>query len=128
MDSPKARLQFRRGDIFAIAFVLALAAAVSAFFWFPGQSGEVLVELRQDGQLLGQYPLTQDRTVTVGGEYTNTVVIENGAVWVETATCPGADCVHSGKISDPGRSIVCLPNRLEIRLVGGAGEVDMVVG
>lgn len=128
MEISRARLRFRRGDICAIAFVLVLAAAVSAFFLIPSQSQEVFVEIRQDGKLLGQYPLSQDRTVTIGGEYANTVVIENGAVWVEAATCPGADCVHSGKISAAGRSIVCLPNRLEIRLIGEAGDVDMVVG
>ncbi|MBQ8917117.1 MAG: NusG domain II-containing protein, partial [Oscillospiraceae bacterium] len=46
---------------------------------------------------------------------------------IAQSTCPGEDCVHSGWISSPGRSVVCLPNRVEIRITGSS-EVDFVVG
>ena len=42
--------------------------------------------------------------------------------------CPGEDCVHSGWIKASGRSIVCLPNKVEIRIVGQSDDVDFVVG
>lgn len=58
-----------------------------------------------------------------------TVIVEDEAVWVESSGCPGQDCVHSGRIYTSGQVIVCLPNRVEIRLVGGVpSDVDMVVG
>jgi len=46
---------------------------------------------------------------------------------IAESTCPGNDCVHSGKIHSAGRSIVCLPNRVEIRITGES-DVDYVVG
>ena len=93
----------------------------------PAQSG-AQVEIYKDGKLHSSYPLDADRSIDIGGEYHNTVVIEGGRVCVAQSDCPGADCVHSGSISDVGRSIVCLPNGLEIRVVGSDADVDLVVG
>lgn len=124
------RLAFRKGDLFALSAVVLLAMVIAAVFLFPGaQSQTVTVEIWQNGRLIEALPLSENKTVTVGGDYQNTVVIRDGAVWVEESTCPGGDCVRSGKISASGRTLVCLPNRLEVRLVGGVpGDVDMVVG
>ena len=84
----------------------------------------------QDGVLQAEYPLAVNREFVVGGAYHNTVCIENGRVCILDADCPGQDCVKSGWQQESGRSIVCLPNRLELRLVGGSGapEVDGVTG
>ena len=60
-------------------------------------------------------------------EYTNKIVCENGSISVTESTCPGGVCVSSGSISEAGRSIVCLPNRVEIRITGSS-DVDVVVG
>ena len=61
--------------------------------------------------------------------WAGTAALGDGAVAVTASDCPGNDCVHSGWISAAGRSIVCLPNRLEVRITGGAGDgVDAVTG
>ena len=62
----------------------------------------------------------------IGGAYINRVEVRDGRIAIVDSDCPGEDCVHSGWISRPGRSIVCLPNRLEIR-VTGTSDVDFVV-
>lgn len=122
-------LSFRRGDFLALGLVLLLAVCVGFFFLPSTEHTGLTVEIRQNGVLQGSYPLSEDRTITVTGDYTNVIAIRDGAVWVEETDCPGGDCIHSGKIRTSGRAIVCLPNRVEIRLVGGAaGEIDMVVG
>ena len=56
-------------------------------------------------------------------------VICDGKAAILESTCPGEDCVHSGWISQTGRSVVCLPNRAEVRIEGvsGADDVDAVV-
>lgn len=126
----KPYLSFRRGDLLAAALILLLALGLGLFFLGLGAgSASVTVEIRRDGQLVEAVPLTQNKTVTVEGDYTNVIVVEDGAVWMEDSDCPGADCVRSGRISGAGRAIVCLPNRVEVRLVGGEPDsVDMVVG
>ena len=134
MDAaPKNRdpLAFRKGDLLAVGMVLLLAAIVGVVFWLQtvGES-RITVEIRLDGELVESFSLDEERTVTVAGQYTNLVVDRDGAVWVEESDCPGEDCVHSGWQSTPGQSIVCLPNRVELRILGTPqeGEVDGVSG
>lgn len=120
-------LSFRPGDAVAAAAVLLCALALAAgFFLAARQGGSVAVQVYQDGVLLWEHPLDRDGEFQVSGSYENLVVVKDGRVAVTESTCPGGDCVHSGWISAPGRSIVCLPNRVEVRLTGGDG-VDAVV-
>ena len=60
-----------------------------------------------------------------GLSYTSFSITE--AAFTES-DCPGRDCVHSGSIGSTGRSIVCLPNRVEIRVISAEADVDFVVG
>lgn len=123
------RLRFRRGDFIAIAAVAILAVAVAAIFLPGGNEAAAEVHIYQDGQLLRSLPLNQDQSVAIGGDYENTVSIHGGTVAITESTCPGMDCVHSGSIRSVGRSIVCLPNRLEVRIEGASeSEVDFIVG
>lgn len=119
-------LRFRKADLIAVACVLALAGALALVFLSrPSSSDRLTVEVYQDGKLVREFPLDGNTSFTVNGQYTNTVTIENGAVYVAEASCPGKDCVHTGKISKKGQSIICLPNRVEIR-ISGDPEVDIV--
>ena len=126
------RLKLVRGDWFAAGLVLALAALCAALFYGfakPAESGTVAA-IYQDGKLVREIDLRavdEPVTFTLEGDYHNVVLAENGRICVESADCPGNTCVHTGWISQPGRSIVCLPNRVEIR-IAGESEVDMVVG
>ncbi len=120
-------LSFRKGDWIAIGLVLALALAVAAFFLLPGDSGQgKTVQIYQNSKLLRELPLEATETIEISGEYHNTIVLKDGQVRISESDCPGRDCVHSGQIRQSGRSLVCLPNRVEIRIVGEA-EVDFVV-
>lgn len=119
---------FRKGDFFAIVLVALLAAAIAAAY-LPGKDGAQgsAVQIYQDNVLVQELPLSADAGFAVSGDYTNSIVIRGGKVCIEASDCPGGDCMHSGWISRPGRSIVCLPNRVEIRISGQA-DVDFVVG
>lgn len=122
------RLAFGRGDIFAIALVALLAIGVAACF-MPREnaSASFVVQVYQDGVLLRELPLDADTSFEICGEYFNAISISDGRAFFSESDCPGRDCVHSGAISSPGRSLACLPNRVELR-ISGQGEVDFVVG
>lgn len=122
------RFRFRRGDLLAIAAVAVIAVAVALAFLPRGDAGQnAAVQIYQDGQLIRELSLQAEETIQITGSYTNTVTVQNGKVAITHSDCPGADCIHSGWISTPGRSIVCLPNRVEIRITGTA-DVDFIVG
>ena len=63
--------------------------------------------------------LFESRTLIVDGCIGETCIqIDKGQIWVEKAPCPYQICKRSGKISRPGEIIVCIPNRLLIRIRG----------
>lgn len=122
------RLRFQKGDCIAIAVVLLLAVALVIFF-LPGSSVPAAsVEIYQNGQLVKTMPLSRDDSYTLAGDYTNVIAVKDGKVSMIYSDCPGGDCIHSGSISSTGRSIVCLPNGVEVRIVGKTDNVDFVVG
>ena len=122
------KLKFQKADLLVIAAVVLTAALIAAVFLFSAPGGEnATVQIYQDGQLVKEVPLQENATITIPGEYHNVIQIQDGKVAITEANCPGNDCVHIGWISTPGASIVCLPNRLEIRIVGSSG-VDLIVG
>ena len=58
----------------------------------------------------------------------NVVCIDRDGVYMKSAQCPDLLCVHQGKITAGGQSIVCLPNKIMIEIVGGKKDVDAVAG
>ena len=127
MTKPE-HLRFRKGDVLAILLVAALALGVALCFLPRQQTGPVLAEIYQDGERIKTLPLDTDTTFTITGTYTNTVTVKNGEISISASDCPGEDCVHSGAIRATGRSLVCLPNGVEVRVVNGSADVDFVVG
>lgn len=122
------RLQFRKGDWFAIVLVLVLAVTVIMYF-FPVNIGPAdQAEIYLNGQRIKTVDLREDQIFVVEGQYRNVIQVEGGAIAVIESDCPGLDCVHSGSIRNLGRIIVCLPNGLEIRIISAPADVDFVVG
>lgn len=122
------RLRFQKGDILAIGLVAVLAVA-AVFCFLPEENADRCVaQIYQNGTLIETLDLTKDQEITVTDKYHNTVTVSGGKVAITASDCPGGDCVHSGAVQAPGRSIVCLPNAVEVRVVGQSADVDFVVG
>ena len=127
MRKNEMKLTFCKGDILAIGLVAAIAILVGVFFWTSVGSEEgSVVAVYQDGERVKELPLSEDAEWIAEGSYTNKIVVKDGKAAITESDCPGTDCVHSGWIHESGRSIVCLPNRVELR-IEGASEVDFVV-
>lgn len=121
-------LRFRKGDWLAVSLVIMLAVAVLLCF-LPGVSDSGgYAQVYLDGQLIKTLPLDQPQTFSVAAEYTNEITVSDGAIAITSSDCPRQDCVHSGSIHRSGRSLVCLPNRVEIRVISDEADVDFVVG
>lgn len=121
------RLRFQKGDLIAIALPLLLAVIVFAAVLPGKERGVDIAEIYQNGQLIRRVSLEEDQEFTYTGDYSNTITVRDGKIAITKSDCPGEDCVHSGWIDASGRSIVCLPNRLEIRILSDENDVDFVV-
>ena len=100
---------------------LAAAAVLYALFR-PGGAGAWAV-VSVEGEETARYPLSEDRTVTLGdGRDWNLLRIAGGRVAVTEASCGDLTCVDTGPIWRAGETIVCLPHRLMVSIEGGAAS------
>lgn len=87
--------------------------AASLFFLLPSVlgTGSGKVYIYVGGDLYGSYDLSDDTSVHLdnGKGISNDIVISGGSVYMKDATCPGKQCVHTGRISRNDQSIVCAP-------------------
>ena len=126
-------------DALVALVVLVMAVGCAFAVWTGGSAGsgapEAVVRMNEDGtdteiRMALEGASRVERTVT-GNGYTLHIVLTETEVWVESSDCPTQDCVHTGHISRSGQSIVCLPARVIVQLVGGSGGddgVDAVIG
>ena len=120
----------RLWDGLVAAAVVLLAAVTAWAAWGGGTTENLTVVVSIDGAEADRFPLDGggEHTYAAGG-YTVQVMESGEGVFVASSDCPTQDCVHTGTISRGGQSIVCLPARLSVRLVGGGDNgVDAVIG
>ena len=80
----------------------------------------------RDNRLLGVYELDRQQVVVIGDKARPDMKIEirDGAVRVAESNCPKGVCKQAGWVRTPGRSIVCVPNRVIIELKGRQKDYD----
>ncbi len=118
----------KKRDFIFIGAILAIALIILAVTLLTVEDG-AYVSVRVDGEEIARYDLKDD------GEYilndgTNILKIENGEAWMKDADCPqisGKKCTAQGKISKKGQTIICLPNKLTVTVLGTDGDVDIIV-
>ena len=117
---------FKWADAILLAVFLLLGVGSLLALRLPDSGGSTVV-ISVNGEEIGRYPLNIDRELAVDTEYGhNTVTIRAGTVSVTESDCPNHDCERFGAVSDPARSILCIPHRLVIRITGKT-DVDAVL-
>jgi len=113
----KAKAYITLGDWALVAAILAVA--VSLFFMIPRWvlSGGTEVEVYSSNNIVGRYPLHQDRTVEIPGPLGKTIVrIKEGRARIESSPCPNKICIHMGEFGTEGGILVCVPNEVVVRV------------
>lgn len=110
-----------------IAAAIAAAAVLIAVWCVMryARRENPIAEIVQNGTVIRRVPLSEDCEFVVrcnSGE--NVITVANGEIRVSAADCPDKVCVRTGAISGGAVPIVCLPHRLEIRVVNGKSDVD----
>jgi hypothetical protein len=121
------RNMMKSGDYILIG-VIGFAFFCSVFFVQRIAEEGMLVSVSVDGNLLYRLPINTDKSVTIDGPIgRTTIVIQNRNVWIVDAPCPHKTCMRMGKIRFGRETIVCIPNRLLIRIEGGSDlDIDGV--
>ena len=110
-----------RNDVVLAAVIIVIAVAVLLFINGTKVEGDKVV-VKIDGVETQSYLLSEDTSFEIktgkNNENINIVVIENGAVRVTEADCPDGICKDYRPITYVGQTIVCLPHKVVIEIVG----------
>ena len=122
--------KIRLFDVVIIAIFVAISVLVIILhFSLSKYSNKVVIQSFNETY---EYNLDDDQKIEItSGEYKYVIEIKDKSIFVSEANCPNGHCKASGKITKSGESIVCLPGKLIIKIVGGGdkGEnSDWVVG
>jgi hypothetical protein len=117
----------KKNDI--ILFAILILIAIAAIFFLNlnrTEGGRVVITV--NGKEYKTLDLDKDATITIedeNGDY-NTVVIKDGIVDMTGANCPDKLCVKHKSIHYNGETIVCLPHKVVLEIVGGEeDDVDI---
>lgn len=81
------------------------------------------VVVRVDSEVYGTYPLDDVHDIRIDTVHGfNEIHIENGEVSITDADCDDQICVNTKSIKAPGQSIICLPYRVSVEIIGDYEE------
>ncbi len=113
----------------AAIIILALAAMAVFEVLAFGKSGDTVV-ISVDGAVQASYNF---RALTAPVEYVcqtahgyNKIVIDSRGAYVSESDCTDRTEIRQGRISRANTSLICLPNRLVVQIVGGHSDADIV--
>lgn len=115
----------KKNDWILVAVILILAGVGFLIYTNLGRQTAGIVKVTVDGDLFGTYSLKKEQEIKIND--TNRMIIKDGRADMIEADCPDQICVDHKKISKNKETIVCLPNKVIIEIVGGENvEIDAV--
>lgn len=112
-----------KGDKIIIVSILIISFVSILFInsLNNSSSGNILV-IEVNGKLYDEYKLDTinfHKIIEINTKYGyNKVEITKNGIRIKESDCPDKICVKSGYISNKGEMIVCLPNRLILKIEG----------
>lgn len=106
----------KKNDFILIGVILVLAAAGLLYMNMTQKTGDMVI-ITVDGKVYKELPLDKDITLDIEGiNGTNLLEIKNGYANVIEASCPDDVCVHAKSIHYNDETIVCLPNKVIVKV------------
>lgn len=121
---------FSKSDIFLIIGLLAAAFLTMLFYsinW--GEREAVKAEILLNGKVVKEVSLEKDTIFSIHERENVVFEVKDGKIRISESDCPDKICVHTGFISRPMQTAVCLPNAISVRITGeDEYKIDAVTG
>lgn len=115
----------KKNDWILVASILVIVGIGFLIYVSFGKQTAGLVKVTVDGELFGTYSLDKEQEIEINDS--NHLTIKNGYADMIEANCPDQICVDHKTISKNKETIVCLPNKVIVEIVGGEdNELDAV--
>lgn len=117
----------KKADIILAIVLILLGGIISYMIAFGNNKGDTVL-ITVDGEEYGRYSLAEDRNISVKqNHHNNEIIIKDGMVSMGFSDCSNQVCVKTGAISKTSQSIVCLPNKVMVQIIGeGEDEYDAI--
>jgi len=106
-------------DGLLISIILILSASWLLHFGrhASGIGGNALVY--ENGKLIEKIDVKKDKTISLSLEKGKMdIEVKEGQIRISNSSCPHKICVNTGWISEPGRTIICVPNKVLVEMKG----------
>lgn len=110
----------------AVIIGIVLLVAVAAIFIMNRQNDSPQTAVISCGDIRRELSLDKDGTFRFDGIDAE-FEVKDGKIRVTNASCPDKICEKTGFIGS-GQTIICVPNKITVSVVGPDGSVDVVVG
>ncbi len=112
---------FKKGDIIILLLLIVVVIITIVFATRPKNA--TVAEIYIDGKLAYSLELSKDADIDLlDGRMT--ISIDGGKVFVKDSDCKEQLCIHSAPLSGEGGMIVCLPNKVVVKVA--TEEVDAI--
>lgn len=110
------------GDKILVGFIITLGVLSLVALNHLRQPGDqVIIEV--NGQIVQQLDLKASQEITATGSIGKTTIkIDQGEAQVIHSDCPEKICIKTGKITRTGEIIVCVPNKVVVKIAGKANN------
>jgi hypothetical protein len=120
----------KKNDLIMVIVVLAIAIVgfVAIKDYQNQEATQTYVVIKHDGKVIEKILFnaeTESQFEYAHGDEYNTIVIKDGLVTVEEASCRDQICVKTKSISKNGEIIVCLPHKLTVEIYAESSEIEL---
>ena len=113
-------------DIILNLIIILLCIAVPVGIYLTTKDETKTVAVSVDGREVWKQSVDEDGLCEANGVV---VTVRDGKAYVTHSDCPDGLCMDMKKAQNVGDSIVCVPNRVSVKIVGdGEKEADVVAG
>lgn len=99
---------------------LIIAVMLFCFTFFSNRQNGILAEIYLNGKLIKSLSLDTDANFDLNSDNPEYPLmgfsVENGSIFVSSADCHDKICMNTGKINGGYQTIVCLPNRIVVKI------------
>lgn len=113
----------KKRDFVFLFCIIAVCLTLFLVKGFLSQNGDSVL-IYVDKKLYKTVSLYDECEIDTG---TNIIAVDDGCVYMKSADCPDKICVHTGEIKDNSKDIVCLPNKVIVK-VTKKSAIDAVSG
>ncbi|MEI7542933.1 MAG: NusG domain II-containing protein [bacterium] len=98
---------------YLLAIIIVVLSVAPLFAFVKSATNPLKAEIYVNNKLLEQINLSIDGTTNIGNMQ---IEVKDKKVRVLKSDCPNQICIHAGWISQPGQSLICLPNKVVVNI------------